>query len=146
MKNIIKNQNGFTLIEVTVSLLLLGIISTFIFPLIGSSVTKIIKSGNYDQAINTTSNFTELIHQEVISKGKLNEEQWENLSNNIYYKGDSVDIEYKNSFNFNSKSKNNKILFSKKQTNGGYKLKVIFFFNNGKKQIRFDSFVSHKRG
>jgi len=142
------NNKGFTLIETVMSIVLLGIIIASILPLIGNSVVTIIESGIRDQAVTTATNFTEMIHQEVIlRKSEIPEEDWESFKNKtVYFKKDKVDIEYKNSFTFNSTPNNNKLLFSKEKTDGGYRLKVVFFYNKGEEQIELNSFVSFKRG
>lgn len=143
-----KNNKGFTLIETVMSIVLLGIIIASILPLIGNSVVTIIESGIRDQAVTTATNFTEMIHQEVIlKKNEIPEEDWESFKNKtVYFKKDKINIEYKNSFNFNTTPNNNKLLFSKEKADGGYRLKVVFFYNKGEEQIELNSFVSFKRG
>jgi prepilin-type N-terminal cleavage/methylation domain-containing protein len=89
---------GFSLLEVIISIFILGIIATTVVPAIGSSVVNIITAGKQDQALNTAANFTEIIQQEVISKNEeLTEEEWEDLEEEtIYFRDNSVGIEYSN--------------------------------------------------
>lgn len=146
--NMTKNNfdSGFTLLEVIISILILGIISVSIAPLIGSSAANIIKIGRQDLAVNTAANFTDIIHQKVIAENELKEEEWNTFSSEkIYYNGQQIKIEYQDCSSLNDNQKENKLLFCKKDVKNGYRLRVIFYYDSGNKKTELNSFVSYKR-
>src|SRR6056297_23390 len=142
-----KNNSGFTLIEIIISIFILGIIGVVIIPLIGDSVLNIVTIGQQDQAVNTATSFTEIAHQKVILYKELTTADWQDLVNsNIYYEDELVDIEYKICADIDTNPEETKIHYCQEKTSGGYKLKVIFFYQEGKKSIKLDSFITFKRG
>jgi len=139
------NESAFTLVEIILSIVILGIIALSIIPFIGNSVVNIIRIGQKDQAVNTASSFTEIIQQKVIANNELDESEWQNLSSeNVYYKDQLVNIEYKNCSNVADDPGETKLLFCKSETAGGYKVKVVFYYDDNKRII-LNSFVSSKR-
>ncbi|MCF8002414.1 MAG: type II secretion system GspH family protein [Halanaerobiales bacterium] len=141
-------KSGFTLLEVLVSVALLGIVATTIVPAIGGSVVNIINIGVRDQAVNTTANFTEIVQQNIIISGnELSEEEWQNMENEaVYFKGSKVNLEYSDCSTVENNPDETKIKFCKEKTSGGYKIKVVFFYHNGDKKVLLNSFATYKRG
>lgn len=139
-------NSGFTLLEVMISILILGIISVSIVPLIGSSAANVIKIGRQDLAVNTAANFTDLIHQKVIAENELSEEEWNALSSeNIYYNNQQLKIEYQDCSSLADNPGESKLLFCKKDVKNGYRLRVIFYYDSGNKKTELNSFISYRR-
>ena len=142
----INSHSGFTLLEVMISILILGIISVSIIPLIGSSAVNIIKIGRQDLAVNTAANFTDIIHQKVIADNELSEEIWGKFSSEtLYYKDKEVKIEYKDCSSIDNHPEEDKLFFCKTDIKNGYRLKVVFYYDNGDNSTELNSFVSYKR-
>jgi prepilin-type N-terminal cleavage/methylation domain-containing protein len=142
----INSDSGFTLLEVMISILILGIISISIIPIIGSSAANVIKVGRQDLAVNTAANFTDIIQQKVIADNELSEEEWKAFrSKEIYYNDKQIKIEYIDCGSIESISNEEKLLFCKTDIKNGYRLKVVFYYDNGNKKTELNSFVSYKR-
>ena len=143
-----ESNSGFTLIEILVSIALIGIISTTIVPAIGSSVANILFIGIRDQATNTAGSLTEIIQDTIISSDvELNESKWKNIENEtVYFKGNSINIEYTGCNSVDNNPSETKIKFCKEKISNGYKVKVVFFYQDGENKVILNSFATYKRG
>ena len=147
-----KNENGFTLIEVIVTIALVAILGTILFLLFTNSFSSILFSGQKDEAITEASNILDALYSVQPIESNNNISDIESaidshlstlLSSEVYSRLSSVDCS-----NLKVSANSNVIRYCIDNQNedgtlmtDGFNIEVIVFYLNGNKHVSLTSFI-----
>lgn len=79
MNMVLRGNKGFTLVEILISLVILGIIVASFLALFGTGLNNIFSIGSKDLAMAEASDFMEILYREQTSENGLTDADIENL-------------------------------------------------------------------
>ncbi|MFW6025242.1 MAG: type II secretion system protein [Candidatus Woesearchaeota archaeon] len=148
----IKNKNGFTLIEVIVTIALVAILGTILFLLFTNSFSSILFSGQKVEAITKASNILDAVYslQPIEADNNISDIESEVnnhldslLNSDVYSRLSAVDCN-----NLKDSANSNEIRFciDNKNEDGslmidGFNIEVVVFYLNGNKNVSLTSFI-----
>ena len=137
------NNKGLSLIEIIISISILGIIIISVIPLFGDSLFHIISSSKKNEAMSIATNKMEQLYSIQPLNKPLNTNNIETqLSNNYTVELDSEDEDYIfNIINDTDKIIGEIIIDNHIDGNHGYKVTINIYYNMENKQITLTSFV-----
>ena len=140
----LKSKDGFTLVEVIVTILLIAVVSTILLFLFTDSFKNIIYSGQKDEAISKNSDILDVIYS-VENTSDISTIATDYNIDNLKYETDCANLTYDSSHSTK---------FCTTTVNGtdgdgntivvGYKVKIKTFYLNGEKSVTHTSFVRKK--
>ena len=136
----IKSKEGFTLVEVIVTILLITLVSTILLYLFTDSFKNIVHSGQKDEAISSNSDILDIIYSledtsnisSIASDYNIDNLKYESDCNNLTY-----DSNYSTKFCFTEVN-------GKDGDLAGYNVQVITFYLNGERSVTHTSFIRKK--
>ena len=137
ISNIRYQQNeGFTLIEIIVSIAILGIITVSVMGLLSNSLVHVFSSGKKDEAITRAANKMESLYQtNPTSKNDLSLGSAAKQVNDCSQSGGLY-----------NKTDKNIIRYCIKTKEDGFKVTIVAFYMNGKKHVTLTSFIRKREG
>jgi len=139
MKNLRKKE-GFTLVEVIITILLIAVVSTILLYLFTDSFKNIVHSGQKDEAISRNSNILDVIYS--IEKT----ESITDITTNVTIS----DLNYVDCSNLKNSTNSNISRYCIETVNNsdgdlvGFNVQVITFYLNGERSVTHTSFVRKK--
>jgi len=139
MKNLRKKE-GFTLVEVIITILLIAVVSTILLYLFTDSFKNIVHSGQKDEAISRNSNILDVIYS--IEKT----ESITDITTNVTIS----DLNYVDCSNLKNSTNSNISRYCIEIVNNsdgdlvGFNVQVITFYLNGERSVTHTSFVRKK--
>ena len=136
ISNIRYQQNeGFTLIEIIVSIAILGIITVSVMGLFSNSFVHVFSSGKRDEAITRAANKMESLYE-------TNPSTKEDLS----LKNAVQVTDCSQNGDLYNKTDNNIIRYCIKTKEDGFKVTIVAFYMNGKRHVTLTSFIRKREG
>ena len=140
----LRSKEGFTLVEVIVTILLIAVVSTVLLYLFTDSFKNIIHSGQKDEAITRNSDILDLIYS-VEDSSNISDIASDYNIDNLKYENDCTNLTYESDY---------PTKFCVKSVNGtdgdgntivvGYNVEIITFYLNGERNVTHTSFVRKK--
>ena len=140
----IRSKEGFTLVEIIVTILLIAVLSTVLLYLFTDSFKNIIHSGQKDEAITRNSDILDLIYS-VEDSSNISDIASDYNIDNLKYENDCTNLTYESDY---------PTKFCVKSVNGtdgdgntivvGYNVEIITFYLNGERNVTHTSFVRKK--
>ena len=147
---ILRKKEGFTLVEVIVTILLIAVVSTILLYLFTDSFKNIVHSGQKDEAITRNSDILDIIYS---LEEPDSESEYDSFSIN-YIKNELTkyidDLEYVSDCSNLSNNPNNVksryCIETIDNADGtvGYNIKTITFYLNGERSVTHTSFIRKK--
>lgn len=122
-----KNKKGFTLVEIIITIALLGITLIVILGLFSNNIQHIFSSGKKDEAIAEASNVMDKIYS--IDPGSESEI------------ADALDITKVNCNQLYNNTNANISRYCLDKLSDGFKVTVVVYYLNGKRNVSLTSFV-----
>lgn len=140
----LKTKEGFTLIEVIVTILLVAVVSTILLYLFTDSFKNIIYSGQKDEKISRNSDILDVIYSledtsnisTIASNYNIDNLKYESDCNNLTYDSDNTSKFCFKDINGTDEEGNPIII--------GYKVKIKTFYLNGERSVSHTAFVRKK--
>ena len=143
----LSTKEGFTIVEVIVTILLIAVVSTILLYLFTDSFKNIIHSGQKDEAISRNSNILDVVYSLTTSDTIDEIKVISDSANNPYI----TDLEYvTDCSNLNNNPNNVKSRYCVEKVNNsegdtvGFNVSVITFYLNGERKVEHTSFVRKK--
>ena len=140
----LRSKEGFTLVEVIVTILLIAVVSTVLLYLFTDSFKNIVHSGQKDEAITRNSDILDLIYS-VEDSSNISDIASDYNIDNLKYENDCTNLTYESDY---------PTKFCVKSVNGtdgdgntivvGYNVEIITFYLNGERNVTHTSFVRKK--
>jgi len=140
----LRAKEGFTLVEVIVTILLIAVVSTVLLYLFTDSFKNIVHSGQKDEAITRNSDILDLIYS-VEDSSNISDIASDYNIDNLKYENDCTNLTYESDY---------PTKFCVKSVNGtdgdgntivvGYNVEIITFYLNGERNVTHTSFVRKK--
>ena len=131
--HIIKNEKGFTLIEVIVSVVILSILAVSFVPLFGFSFTNIFSYGERDKAMSVASNIMEELYAEQPLEEEFSVTDIAGIEDNNDYFIYNGENEFK--------LEKDEVLVVDSADITGYKATIEVPYKNGERHVKLTSFV-----
>ena len=138
---LIKNkQNGFTLVEVIVSMAILSILAVTFLMTFTTGFTNIFASGNKNEAMTLASDKLELLY----AKQPISDDDIVSLTDSDIFNGKFIEenhdalYEYDKDFDYDEEGAFN---FTVEAKELGYKVTIVSFYQNAERYVTLTSFV-----
>ncbi len=134
-----KKQDGFTLVEVIVAVVILLIIAMAFVPLFSTGTINIFSFGHRDKAMALGSEKMEIFYaNQPLDNGKI-DEIIDTLSGNYVIDSNDLHTYQGNGYNFSTEESFMPIEYESDVS--GYKVTIVVFYQNGEKHVTVVSFV-----